>query len=326
VELAPRSDHLVRAYSVELASSDAEIAEYRLGEEAPRRSWIDYVQGTTQILRSAGHSISGFEVRIRSDLPIGAGLASSAALEISLLRALCSAFALELDPIAAAYLGQRVETDFIGAPTGLMDQICASAGVLDAALFLDTRTLIYEQRPIPADWELIVIHSGQVHAHGSGDYRVRRCECDEAARALGVAKLREADPADVERLASLVHRKRARHVVTENIRVIDAANALTSGDGRRLGALFAASHASMRDDFEISTPEIDALVALANAEPDVFGARLTGGGFGGSIVALARAGRAREAADRIAAAFGSRTSRRPSIVLPRSNSNPPVEM
>jgi galactokinase len=224
---------------------------------------------------------------------------------------------MTLDPVAIAKLAHRAETEFVGAPVGIMDQMAASLADASAALFLDTMTLTYERLPLPASTSLIVIHSGTVHAHAGGEYRVRRQECMDAARRLGVSSLREAT------LAILAERglpspldRRARHVVTENDRVLDARAALRAGDAPAVGALMNASHRSMRDDFDVSTPAIDALVALAQAEPAVFGARLTGGGFGGSIVALATADGARDAAARIAAGYAAREPHHPTVLVP----------
>ena len=188
-------------------------------------------------------------------------------------------FALKLDAASLARLAHRAETGLVGAPVGIMDQMAASLADTDAALFLDTRTLAFERLPLPPSTSLIVIHSGIVHRHAGGEYRTRRGECEDAAQRLAVGKLRDATMAMVAEAALPPPLdRRARHVVTEDARVLSARDALRAGDARRFGALMNASHVSMRDDFEVSTPEIDALVAIAQAEPNVFGARLTGGG------------------------------------------------
>jgi galactokinase len=198
-----------------------------------------------------------------------------------------------------------------------MDQMAASLGDRTAALFLDTLTLDYERLPLPPDSALLVIHSGITHDHASGEYRVRRTECDTAARRLGVARLRDVTLSDLTHLALPAPLdRRVRHVVTENARVLAARDALEQGDARRLGELMNASHASMRDDFEISTPEIDRLVSIAQHERDVFGARLTGGGFGGCIVALAQESHARDTARRIADSYARGARARPAVLIP----------
>ncbi len=316
VQLARRQDGRVRVWSEGFSSGAP--AEYTLGRERPRGSWVDYVQGVTAALRAAGFAIAGADLAIASDLPPGAGLGSSAALEVALLRALRAAFALPLDDVALARLGQQAEREFVGAPVGIMDQLVASVGVPGAALFIDTRTLRTALVPWPAGVGLVVIDTGVRHAHARGEYRVRRAECDRAAAALGVVALGELGPADLPRVAALPPPldRRARHVVTENARVLEAVAALARGDVKTLGALFAASHHSMRDDFEISTPEVDALVAAAADDPDVFGARLTGGGFGGAVVILARAGCEAAVAGRVAQRYRERTGREGTVLVP----------
>jgi galactokinase len=309
VELAGRDDREVRAASAN--AGGARPFEYRLGEEAKTGSWADYLQGVTFALARAGHVVGGFEARIASTVPLGAGVSSSASFEIALLRALRSAFALPLDDVALARLGQQVETDFVGAPIGIMDQMAASLADAGTALFLDTRSLAYERVPIPQTCDLVVVSSGVTHSHAGGAYRTRRAECEQAAAALGVRVLRDVATEDLPRVEALPDplRRRARHVVTENARVAAAVAALRRGDLPELGRLFHASHVSLRDDFEVSVPEIDLLVDLARATPGVHGARLTGGGFGGSIVVLADRAAAAEAGARIARDYEARTGR-----------------
>jgi galactokinase len=317
VELAPRGHTAVRVWSAAVDAA-APPRAYTVGAEARTGDWLDYVQGVTWALREAGHAITGFDARLESDVPLGSGLSSSAALEVGLLRALRSAFALALDHVQLALLGQRAENQFVGAQVGIMDQMAASLAEPGTALFLDTRSLAYERVPLPPSLEVGVVDSGVSHSHASGDYNTRRAECERACALLGVAQLRDL-PLDVlPRLATLPEPlgRRARHVVTEDARVLEAVAALRAGDLRRLGDLFYASHASMRDDYAVSTPEIDLLVELARAEPDVYGARLTGGGFGGSIVLLARPGAGHAAATRIARAYADRTGRTPRVLLP----------
>ena len=297
VELRRRKDGLVRVWSREIGA----WAEYTLGDERRRGGWLDYVMGCTQALRQAGHALDGFELKIASDVPLGSGLSSSASLELAVLRAIRQAFGLAIDDTRLALLGQRAENQLVGAPVGAMDQLCASLGQPGSALFIDTRTFATRLVPLPDGLDLLVIDSGLRHDHATGDYRTRRAECEEASRRLGVPQLRDLGADDLARVARLPDplARRARHVITENDRVLAAVAALAARDLRTLGELFAASHASMRDDFEISLPAIDTLVAIACADPDIYGARLTGGGFGGAIVALAKAGTAAAAARRI---------------------------
>ncbi|MDP9037296.1 MAG: galactokinase [Myxococcota bacterium] len=307
VQLATNRDAIVRVVSREMArGDDAGLATFELGQERVTRGWTDYVQGVTVALRQSGlgGTLRGFDAWIESDVPVGAGLSSSAALEVALLRALREAFALPLEDVTIARLGRAAETDFVGAPVGIMDQMACSLADEHTALFLDTRTLAYERIALPASGALVVIDSGVAHDHAAGDYRTRRAECDRAASLLGVAELRDVTShrfADVAALPPPLDR-RARHVITENRRVLDAVDAMKAGNLPRLGALFTDSHRSMKDDFEVSVPAVDRLVALADEQPEVFGARLTGGGFGGAVVVLVRAESAGEVAMRIVAA------------------------
>jgi galactokinase len=317
VELAPRTDREVCAYS---AAIGGEPTRYVLGKEARRGAWIDYVQGVTRMLADEGIPLEGFDLRVTSDVPLGSGLSSSAALEVSLMRGLRSLFGLTLDDVRMALLGRRAENEFVGAPVGIMDQMASSLASTSAAIFLDTRTLAYQIVPLPAEAELIVISSGIVHDHAAGDYRTRRAECEQAAALLGVEMLCDTGMEALAKLAALPPPldRRARHVLSENARVPAAVQAMRAGDLAALGELFMASHASMRDDFEVSTPEIDTLVDLSRSEPDVFGARLTGGGFGGSVVMIARRGKGAGAASRIAHAYAASTGQTPTILLPDS--------
>jgi galactokinase len=317
VEVARASDGRVRALSLDVSS--AEPFTYQLGAEERHHHWGDYLQGVTAVLRQAGHTLGGFDARISSRVPLGAGLSSSASFEVAVLRALRRLFELPLDDVTIARLGQKVETEFVGAPVGIMDQMAASLADGGSALFLDTRSLAYEKVPLPAAADLVVINSGVVHNHAGGEYRTRRAECESAARALGVRVLRELGPGDLPRIEALPAplSRRARHVVSENARVLEAVAALRAGDLPRLGQLLRTGHASLRDDFEVSVPEIDTLVDLAHATPGVFGARLTGGGFGGSIVVLAELERAAAAGQTIAAAYQERTGRAATVLRVR---------
>ena len=312
-ELRRREDRLVRVWSREIG----EWAEYTLGDESRRGGWLDYIMGCTQALRLTGHALEGFELQLASDVPLGSGLSSSASLEVSVLRAVRQAFGLTIDDTQLALLGQRAENELVGAPVGAMDQLCASLGQPGSALFIDTRTFATRLVPLPDDLDLIVIDSGLKHEHATGDYRTRRAECEEAARQLGVPQLRDLGAGDLPRVARLSDplARRARHVITENDRVLAAVAVLEARDLRALGELFVASHASMRDDFEVSVPPIDALVAIACADPDIYGARLTGGGFGGSIVAIAKAGTAAAASRRIADNYRDQTAGTPRVLV-----------
>jgi len=318
VALARRPDNRARAASANL-DGGSRVREFEVGREEKTRSWIDYVQGVTRAAREAGADIAGYDLVIDSDVPLGSGLSSSAALEVSVLRGLRELFALPFDDVAIAKIGQRAENDFVGAPVGIMDQMAASLADAHTALFLDTRSLRYEQLLLPTGAALIVINSGVAHSHASGDYRTRRAECERAAAALGVPLLRDLGVGDLHTVMALPDPlgRRARHVITENQRVLDAVAAIKHADLAALGALFNASHASQRDDYEVSVPDVDRLVRIAQAEPGVYGARLTGGGFGGSIVALTDESNAAGAAGRIAAAYAKGGTPKPTVLVPQ---------
>jgi galactokinase len=318
VQLAPADGHTVRAWSHNVPGAGI---SYRLGEERQQHDWIDYVQGITQALSAENHRIHGFDARIESTVPMGSGLSSSAAFEIALLRALREAFQLPLTDIDLARIGQRAENELVGAPVGIMDQMVCSLGQAGHALFLDTDSLAFQLVPLPASTELIVIDSQVRHRHASGDYRTRRAECDQACDALGVKRLRDVDAVSLD-LAETLEKlptplgRRARHVVTENRRVLQMVDALRHDRLDECGRLLYEGHVSLRDDYEVSVPEVDLLVELAVAQEGVYGARMTGGGFGGAIVALAQAGGAREAANAIARGYQDETGTTPSVVLP----------
>lgn len=291
--VAPRTDLRVTAITDDshLEPSSA----FEVGSEVRRHSWIDYVQGLTWALRERGAAIRGFDLMLSSTVPTGKGLSSSAALEISVLRALNTANQLGLDDLEIAVIAHHAETGFVGAPVGIMDQMVCSLGDRTTALFIDTASRTFEKIPIPADVELGVIDSGIAHSHASGEYRTRRRECEQAAALLGVNSLRDVTVSDLSRIEQLPDPldRRARHVVTENHRVLAAVDALRCDQPTQLGQLFGESHTSLRDDFAVSLPDIDWLVEIASRHPHSYGARLTGGGFGGAVVVLCQQGRAR---------------------------------
>jgi galactokinase len=244
-------------------------------------AWARYVAGVVASVRPR----SGGLGNVTSTLPIGAGLSSSAALEVALALALgCQGNAVEV-----ARLCQRAEHLASGVPCGIMDQLCVTAGVAGHALLIDCRSLAVTPVPVPPDAEVVVVHSGRARTLVGSAYAERRAAVEAAAATLGLP-LRDAVQADVAGLTDPVLRRRARHVVTENARVRSFAAALTAGDLPGAGALMVESHASLRDDFDVSTPELDALVEDLSGSPGVLGARLTGAGFGGCGVALVERG------------------------------------
>ncbi|MFN7983908.1 MAG: galactokinase [Vicinamibacterales bacterium] len=307
-ELRLRSGRSVRVTS----TIDAQGTQtYELGREERGRGWLDYVQGLTFVLARSGWTPHAFDLHITSNVPVGAGVSSSAALEVSVLRALREALHFQMDDVQLAKVAQQAETHFVGVPVGIMDQFAASLGRDGQALFIDTRTLAFEAVPLPQSMRLLAIDSGVTHAHAGGGYLTRRRESFEAAARLGVQSLRDLDETELDRLDALpaVLARRARHVITENARVLAAVAALRSAEVGTLGELCNASHISMRNDYEISTAEIDRLVEIARAHPEVYGARMTGGGFGGTVIAIATTRADRRTAEEIAGKYRAETGR-----------------
>lgn len=259
-----------------------------------------YVLGCMALLRERGYPVGPLLVHVDSDVPIGAGLSSSAALEVAVLRALRIWRALPLDDVALAQIAQQAEIQYAQVNCGIMDQMASSLADAEHMLFLDTRSLAYRLLPLPADADLLVIDSGIPRSLANSAYNLRREECEQAAQLLGVKALRDVDTLGA--LAGLpdVLQRRARHVLTENARVLAAADGVTATE---FGKLMNASHASLRDDFAVSIPELDELVALLQQHPQVLGARLTGAGFGGACVALVQRGSAAHVAAEVLAAY-----------------------
>jgi len=296
VAATSRDDTSVRL-TTDAAVSPRDVA-YVLGAEERDGTWVDRARGVTAMLVREGAAIGGFDAEITSDLPVGAGLGSSAAFAIALLRSLLKLFDLAFDDAASARLAHAAETEFAGARAGMLDQLASVYGRAKDALLIDMRDHATQVIPLPSTIELAVIDSGTRHEHATGGYNRRRAECEDACLHLGIASLRDIDgsPLDelLERLPAPLDR-RVRHVVTENERVRRAVDAVRARDDVELGQLLNASHRSLRDDYEVSTPELDELTGLAIGA-GALGARMVGGGFGGSIIALTRRGRGHDLA------------------------------
>ena len=271
-------------------------ADLELAAVGPGRveGWAAYPAGVAWALGRAGVELGGADLVVDGDVPAGSGLSSSAALECATATALADLHGAGLDRPALAALARRAENEVVGVPSGAMDQMVSMLGRAGHALFLDTRSLATEQVPLPLEAAglcLVVIDTRAGHRLVDGAYADRRAACEAAAATLGVPALRDATPTQVEAAADALGEeglRRARHVVTENARVLEAVRLLRAGELERLGPLLAASHASLRDDYEVSSPELDTAVEAAVAAGAV-GARMTGAGFGGSALALARA-------------------------------------
>ena len=286
-----RDDRLVRVVA---ADYDGAVDEYSLDAPIARLDapmWANYVRGVVDEMVRRGLPMRGMDLAIAGDVPQGAGLSSSASLSVAVCRLFAALPGFEgWSPIDLALIAQRAENDFVGCKCGNMDQISSAAGVQDHALMIDCRSLEVEPVPIPAGATIMIFNSHVARGLVDSAYNARRLQCEAAARHFGVPALRDVDLAMLDargpELDPVVLR-RARHVVTENGRVAAAAQALAAGDLERMGELMAASHASMRDDFEITVPLVDQLVGIVKeAIGTAGGVRMTGGGFGGCVVAL----------------------------------------
>ena len=319
VAAATRPDDLVRMRSAQQPSADVVV---RVGDLAPGEpaGWGSYIAGIIWAARRDGHDIGGMDLLVDGRVPLGSGLSSSHALECAVAMAVNDLFGLGLGTRDLALLTQKAENDFVGAPTGLMDQLASLESIAGHALFLDIRTL--ESRQVPLDpaaagLALLVLDTRVHHSLGDGSYGNRRAACERAAKELGVPSLRDVPLDGLDgRLAALPAEleRRARHVVTEIDRVARAVEALEADDWEALGSLMTASHESLRDDYEVSCPELDTAVESALTS-GALGARMTGGGFGGSAVALVPESRATSVADAVTAAFAANGWQRP-VVFP----------
>jgi galactokinase len=315
---APRSDGQFRVHSRELAAEE----RFDAAAPAPTQRWVDYVQGVVFAFAERGLRVPGLDVSIASEVPGGAGLSSSAALEVAVATLLAKAIGCELAGEERARLAHRAESGFVGVACGVMDQLASALGREGNALRIDCESLSVTPIPMPETATLLIVDSGVRHQLTDGGYNQRRRECEAAlagARAAGLVPsgattLRALGPADLPALAQALAPlplRRARHVLTENPRVDEVCVALGRGDLAHTGRVLQAGMASLRDDFDVSVPEIDALCEIGNETPGVFGSRMTGGGFGGCTVHLVAREKAGAACAAIAAGFARRYGRTP---------------
>jgi len=293
--IKPREDRRLVIHSDKFAES----VEFDLDEKNPqaRSHWSDYVDGVAVTLERAGYKLRGANLAIRSDVPIGAGLSSSAAVEVATACALLEIAGIQIDRVELARLCQRAENEFVGMRCGIMDQFIACLGRAGHALMLDCRTLEYRSLRLPGDVRLVICNTMVKHELASSEYNARRAECEAgvrhfAKRQPSVRALRDVTIEDLKRNANVLPEAiyiRCRHVITENARVMEAAVALECGDLTAFGQQMAASHLSLRDDYDVSCDELDLMVELASQVEGVYGARMTGGGFGGCTINLVEA-------------------------------------
>lgn len=309
-----RSDGVVALRSVQ----QPEPVQVRLDDLRPGTAgWAGYPFGVLWALRERGHELPGLTITVDSDVPVGSGLSSSAALVCSVASAVDALLELKQSPADLLAITRSAENDYVGAPTGGMDQLAALYCTQGHALFCDMRTLETQQVPLPlGNRALLAIDTRAEHKHASGEYRRRREACERAAQLLGVPALRDVLDLDdaLRRLDDDELRRYVRHVVTENARVLDVVAALRAGDLDATGPILSASHASMREDFMITGPELD-LAAETLETAGALGARLTGGGFGGCVIALLDARLVDDAGESVRAAFADRGWRTPRAFL-----------
>jgi galactokinase len=291
IVLRPRTDPYVVVYSLDFD----EVIQFSPAEMEDRREgglWIEYMQGVAWALQEAGFRLRGWEGVVGGDIPIGAGLSSSAAIELATARAFAAVSGLEWNPAKMAKLSQRAENEWVGVNSGIMDQMISAAGVEGRALLIDCRSLETDAVPLPDGTVVVILDTATRRELVTSAYNERRAQCEQAAAYFGVPALRDVSlerfEAEKDGLDPVV-RRRARHIITENARTLQAAEAMRQGDAAQLGRLMDASHVSMRDDFEITNDALNIMAATAQAHPASFGARMTGGGFGGCAVALVRA-------------------------------------
>lgn len=315
VALRPRTDGRVLVHSLQ----QAEPADFMLDSIVHSGAgWSEYVKGMAAMLQQAGYDLTGWEGVLSSDVPVGSGLSSSAALEMATGAAFANVSGFPFDGVEMAQLGQKTENEWVGANTGIMDQMISANGKEGYTLFIDCRDLSTEAAPLPAGTAVIVMDTMTRHSHTESGYNDRRASCEHAATHFGVSHLRDvSQEAFMARAGELddVTRRRARHVITENQRVLDAMVAMRTGDAVALGALMNASHASLRDDFEVTNDELDIMARIAQAQPGCYGARMTGGGFGGCAVALVEADQAVAIAKDVARAYSEKTNLTPYLFV-----------
>ena len=306
IAAAPRND---RTWSVTSLNNDSTKIFSAADLNPGMVGWQAYVAGVVWALQEAGHRVGGADLVLTSDVPEGAGLSSSAALECAVLTAVVDLNDLDVVGIERAKLARRSENDFVGAPTGLMDQAASTLCTAGHALFFDCRTDAAEQvlfDATSAGLEILVLDTKTPHALVDSEYTARRASCEQAAQLLGIPALRDVTDLDaaLDQLPDPVLKRRVRHVVTENARVLEAADVLRAGRIADLAPLLDASHESMRDDFEITVPQVDLAVETARSSGSL-GARMTGGGFGGCIIALVELGDSERIGEAIVESFGA---------------------
>lgn len=315
IALRPRDDRRVVVHSLDYN----ETSEFSLDQLAKGNpSWIEYLKGVAWSLSQAGHKLRGWEGVMRGDVPLGAGLSSSAALELATARAFAAASDLAWEPATMAKLGQKAENQWVGVNCGIMDQLISAAGQAAHALLIDCRSLASRAVPFPAGIAVVVLDTATRRGLVDSAYNDRRAQCEAAAKFFGVRALRDVSLATFQRREAELDepiRSRARHVITENHRTEAAAEAMIRGDVDGLGQLMNQSHVSLRDDYQVSSAALDAMVEAAQRHPACRGARMTGAGFGGCAVAIVNAAEADSFVQAVSADYAQQTGHTPTLYV-----------
>jgi galactokinase len=313
--LTPLESREIRLYSINFEQeTKTSLDDLKHGGQG----WLEYVKGMAWALQQSGYSLSGWQGIVGGDIPIGAGLSSSAAMELASARSFAAVSGFDWDPVQMATLAQQAENEWVGVNCGVMDQLISAMGKSGHALLIDCRSL--ETRPVklPPETTVIVMDTNTRRSLVDSAYNERRGQCEEATEFLGVSKLRDISLGTLEqnmnRLDPTVYR-RARHVVSENGRVLDAVEAMDRGDALKVGQLMNASHESLRDDYEVSSLELDVIVSAAQEQPGCYGARMTGAGFGGCAVAVVATKSAPGFVDRVSHDYKEQTGMEPSLYI-----------
>ncbi len=317
IALRPRTDCRVLLHSLDMGESTGFDLD---NLERSQPNWIEYIKGVAWALQEHDYQLNGWEGVIVGDVPIGAGLSSSAAVEMAAARAFLALSGEAWQPTAMAKIGQLTENKWIGVNSGIMDQMISAAGKEGHALLIDCRSLETEAVPLPPDTAVIILDTSTRRGLVDSAYNERRQQCERAATHFDVRALRDVDLATFEARAGELDettRRRARHVITENGRVLQARTAMLAGDAAALGRLMNSSHDSLRDDFEVSSPALNTMVEIAQAQPGCFGARMTGAGFGGCAVALVASSAADEFVPAVQKSYETATHLTPAIYVCR---------
>ncbi|MGQ9840375.1 MAG: galactokinase [Anaerolineae bacterium] len=324
IALRPRPDRQVIVHALDFDEQDV----FDLDNPTPRPgSWANYVRGVAWALRQHGYALAGWEGVLAGDVPIGAGLSSSAALEMAVARAFAAVGGWPWDAPRLALVGQYAENKWVGVNCGIMDQMISAAGVADHALLIDCRSLATTPFPLPAGVAVVVLDTATRRGLVDSAYNERRAQCEAAGRHFGVKALRDVTLDQLQAAQSEldpVTYRRARHVITENSRVLQACDAMRAGDAATLGRLLNESHISLRDDFQVSSRELDIMVETAQDHPLCLGARMTGAGFGGCAIALVQGAGVQEFVTLVAARYARRTGLTPRVYVCRATAGAEV--